>query len=289
MAVWLYLAALQAIDYSKKDRVVDGIEDSSSKAQQWQEEVMTIMSNMSAAFSAKDVRPTSLHKPQPCPQDNYNSIRSADLGLAFADKLRTARDDRRTIRAKLLYRRGISRARREGDDAAQAADDVAKAVELDGGADKTMLNALRRLKAVAKRQKAGFSEMKGVFNNAPSAPNPKDLGSPLPKEPNIAERRADRRKFSRRVKRWAKAIAARLPLKTERLSRAVVLAFAAVAIWLALPSSKSLQNAPHETWRFRLVIGGLVVARIVEFTIKHFRKRRQSHLHPLMTRAAPSS
>lgn len=57
MAVWLYLAALQAIDYSKKDRVVDGIEDSPSRVQQWQEEVMTIMSNMSAAFSAKAVRP----------------------------------------------------------------------------------------------------------------------------------------------------------------------------------------------------------------------------------------
>lgn len=270
MAVWLYLSGLHAIDYSKKDRVGDGIEDSPSKARSWQEEVMTLLSNMAAAFGAKD--------------DNYNAIRSADLGLAFADKLRTTRDNRDAMRAKLYYRRGIARARRDGDDAAEAADDVAKAVELDNGKDKAMVAALRRLKAAAKRQKVGFAEIKGIFaadHKPPAQPIADDNHCPPLQPPkNIAERRADRRKLSKRFTRLARALAAKFPAH-HRLTRAAVLAFTAVAVWLGMPKRNTSTNLdgsdplPRNSWRFRFVIVGLVLARIVDFAVGHYSNKRR--------------
>lgn len=271
LAVWLYLASLQAIDYSKKDRVNDGIEESPDKARRWQEAVMTVLSNMAAAFGAKD--------------DNYNAIRAADLGLAFADKLITVKDGRDTFRAKLLYRRGLARARSEGGgEATLAAEDVAAAVKLDGGNNPAMRATLKRLKLAAKGEKIAFEEMRGALNpreerhaeeekrqRSGADETARENEIQKQKEPNLAEIRAHRRKLSTRLSRFCKRVATKIP-KGERIVRTAVLGLTAVAVWLAMPDKeqreKGVDLPGNSSSKFRLVVAALVLARVIEVAVR---------------------
>ena len=149
-AVWLYLAALHCLDYSKKDTILDGVDESADFARRLMESRATVLSNMAAAFGAKD--------------DNYNAIRSTDLGLFFAEKLQRPGDAREKMRSKLLYRRACAKDRK-GDAAEDAYRDIVKAVNLDGSQDKAMLGTLRRLKAKAKHEAPAFPNFRGHFKD----------------------------------------------------------------------------------------------------------------------------
>jgi len=218
-AVWLYLAALHALDYSKKDRILDEIDETRQRQRTWQEATALVLSNMAAAFGAKD--------------DNYNAIRAANLGLKFAEQLRTAGDRKEALRAKLHYRRGIAHSRSDAYD--DALSDLTKAVNLDEGKDKAMLACLRRLKKTNKQQTKPFDSLKGKLSqdtctkttvnhtistqdknreeinsstiNAKIQSSQTATKSPaIIPERNLAERRAARRKLSARLmrlrKRW---------------------------------------------------------------------------------------
>ena len=94
---------------------------------------------VAAAFSAKD--------------DAYNAARSAALGLDYAEKCRSVKDDKRALRAKLLYRRGVARSRNAGrpnagpnDTVEDGLADVKEACRLDESRDRGMREAYRKLK-----------------------------------------------------------------------------------------------------------------------------------------------
>lgn len=208
MAVWLYLAALHALDYSKKDKVKDDID-----VQVWQKTVCVILSNMAAAFGAKD--------------DAYNAIRAADLGLGFAEKLGNP-----TLRAKLLYRRGLAK-EKKGDD---AIDDVAAALKLHE--DRTMQATLRRLKQAAKSGTPAFNDLRGVFGP------PKIDESPPP--PNKTTTSSMIRHLG------------------PRLSRTAVLGSAAVLVWLVVrPRDPAFM--PSSKLKVWLIAASLVAARCLQF------------------------
>ena len=135
-AVWLYLAALHHVDYSLKDSRADKLGDSVVGTAKLQEEVARVCANLAAAFSAKD--------------DAYNAARSAALGLDYAEKCRSVKDDKKALRAKLLYRRGVARSRNAGrpnagpnDTVEDGLADVKEACRLDESRDRGMREAYR--------------------------------------------------------------------------------------------------------------------------------------------------
>jgi len=138
-AVWLYLAALHHVDYSLKDSRADKLADSAVGIARLREEIARVCANLAAAFSAKE--------------DAYNAARSATLGLEYAEKCRSTKDEKKPLRAKLLYRRGVARARNAGQPNARPDDtvedglaDLKEACRLDDSKDRGMREAYRKLK-----------------------------------------------------------------------------------------------------------------------------------------------
>mmetsp|Transcript_21141 Transcript_21141/g.63049 ORF Transcript_21141/g.63049 Transcript_21141/m.63049 type:complete len:257 (-) Transcript_21141:37-807(-) len=149
-AVWLYLAALHHVDYSLKDSRADKLGDSVVGTAKLQEEVARVCANLAAAFSAKD--------------DAYNAARSAALGLDYAEKCRSVKDDKRALRAKLLYRRGVARSRNAGrpnagpnDTVEDGLADVKEACRLDESRDRGMREAYRKLKRRADAEPPAYA------------------------------------------------------------------------------------------------------------------------------------
>ena len=204
-AVWLYLAALHHVDYSLKDSRADKLGDSVVGTAKLQEEVARVCANLAAAFSAKD--------------DAYNAARSAALGLDYAEKCRSVKDDKRALRAKLLYRRGVARSRNAGrpnagpnDTVEDGLADVKEACRLDESRDRGMREAYRKLKRRADAEPpayaAGFLKADlppGVeavadddASEAPAAAAPAPAPAPAPRRPGP---RGPRRRRNLRTQR----------------------------------------------------------------------------------------
>ena len=184
-AVWLYLAALHHVDYSLKDSRADKLADSAVGIARLREEIARMCANLAAAFSAKE--------------DAYNAARSATLGLEYAEKCRSAKDEKKPLRAKLLYRRGVARARNAGQPNARPDDtvedglaDLKEACRLDDSKDRGMREAYRKLKlradAAPPAYAAGFLkadlppgvEAVADVSEAPAAASPPPAPVPPP-------------------------------------------------------------------------------------------------------------
>ena len=101
-ALHIYLAALHHCDFSEsaKAQLLKTDDDKS----ELRAATLVVLLNLSLAFLKKE--------------DFYNTDRAATLGLWFAEKQRTREDGQERARAKLLYRRALSRFKGATGDAA---------------------------------------------------------------------------------------------------------------------------------------------------------------------------
>ncbi|KAH8082149.1 hypothetical protein JL720_8676 [Aureococcus anophagefferens] len=257
-AVWLYLAALHHVDYSKKDRVADAVDDTVAGRRRGAA-VALLLSNLAAAFAGKD--------------DTYNTIRCANLGLDFANRCKTVDDDKAQLRAKLLYRRGSAKSRAAGTPGA--------------GADCTHAEGLRDLRTAGAlgAPGAGFAPddlpegVEAVADAAPAAPrSPKRSPKKPPKPAAEGGGGAASPTSPKRERKRSRALSARVVAAFEqlpRLQRELCLRF-------LLPLPPVVAFSPARKWRESqgsekpvvnlVAIFALVVARCVDFARKLHRK-----------------
>ena len=301
-AVWLYLAALHHVDYSKKDRVADAVDDAVAGTASWREAVALLLSNLAAAFAGKD--------------DTYNTIRCANLGLDFANRCKTVDDDKAQLRAKLLYRRGGAKSRAAGTPGAgpdcthaEGLRDLRTAVSLDKSDDRGMKDALKRVKKAAKAEAPAFSDLKGalgapgagfapddlpegveaVADAAPAAPrSPKRSPKKPPKKPaspraaaapvvaNVAEKRE--RKRSRALSARVVAAFEKMPRLQRELCLRFLLPLPPVVAFYVLARKWRESQGSEKPVVNLVAIFALVVARCVDFARKLHRK---AHPEPI--------
>lgn len=151
-ALHIYLAALHHLDLSEKDCMQDNIIKGEAIQREWHEALAVLLGNIAQACVDKT--------------DAHNGERAADLGLRYADRLRTMADAQEARRAKLLYRRGL--AKEIGGNAEEALADVQAACAL-VTTDKAMREKLSRLRAAAARERKQ-SCMRGMFGGTDPAP-----------------------------------------------------------------------------------------------------------------------
>ena len=286
-AVWLYLAALHHVDYSLKDSRADKLGDSVVGTAKLQEEVARVCANLAAAFSAKD--------------DAYNAARSAALGLDYAEKCRSVKDDKRALRAKLLYRRGVARSRNAGrpnagpnDTVEDGLADVKEACRLDESRDRGMREAYRKLKRRADAEPpayaAGFLKadlppgVEAVADDdaseapaaaAPAAAAPAPASAPAPPRPARSAPAPEPEPSRRpgRVRRVLNALSRgveRMPPRRRDRVVVILVSTPIVAVFAAVSWAWRDTRSPHQVVNI-VAIFALIVARLVD-TYRKFRR-----------------
>ena len=139
-ALFHYFSSLYYLDFNLKDK--DEFNSSEDKKREWFDLILAVLSNLSLCFLKTD--------------DHYNTRRAANLGLWYAEKLRTAADQREVARAKLLTRRGLARFYASDQSNEDALADVTKANKLSAGSCPKNLFKQVRDAARADRSKDSF-------------------------------------------------------------------------------------------------------------------------------------